>query len=90
MPRLTQSVAFIIALLVMIFTLLLAPVGARPFQGVTLDASTHPTPTPECSFLEDGTWVCVSGVSATAVPATPTVQPSSPLFPVVWLPIISK
>jgi hypothetical protein len=82
MYRISQSVAFIIALLVMIFTLL--------FQGVTLDASTHPTPTPECSFLEDGTYVCVSGVSATAVPLTPTVQPATPLFPVVWLPIISK
>lgn len=82
MPRLTQSVAFIIALLVMIFTLL--------FQSVTLDAQTTPAPTPECFYLDDGTLVCMSHAEATTVPATPTVQPASPLFPVVWLPVIVK
>ena len=76
----SQSAAFIVALLIMILTMIFAPVVH----------TQEATPTPDCFFLEDGTLICMSHAEATSVPGTPTVQPASPLFPVVWLPIVSR
>lgn len=53
-------------------------------------AQTQPTPTPECYIMEDGVLICISHAEATAVPATPTPQPATPMFVVVWLPVVAR
>ena len=87
MYRMSQSAAFIVALLIMILTMIFAPVVH----------TQEATPTPECYIMEDGTLVCISHADATAVPATPTPQPATPtphegqgMFVVVWLPVVAR